>query len=195
MVRLQSHSGGIIPLVQPRNRRVWLKPFFMRCKMAIQKTKSQIVEKIISCNNRNDISCWIWRWSFTKRGYGRANYKGKAIYAHRLSYLIFNGEIPDKMFVCHKCDTPLCVNPAHLFAGTPKENSEDRDKKGRSRTVVGKRYKGESHSRSVLKDHEVIEIRNLYERNNISQREIAKKFNVVMQTISAIVNRKTWTHI
>ena len=57
---------------------------------------------------------------------------GRSMNAHRASFLLFNGEIPDKLFVCHRCDNPSCVNPKHLFLGTSKDNNQDRSNKGRT---------------------------------------------------------------
>lgn len=163
--------------------------------MAIQHTDEKVKEKILSCSTGNDSECWIWNKSFTKRGYGRANYKGKAIYAHRLSFLLFNGEIKSGLFVCHKCDTPLCVNPRHLFAGTPKENSADRDEKKRSRVVIGRRHKGTDSAKAKLTDDAVIAIREIYSNGKCTHANLAKQFGVVKQTIASVISRRTWRHI
>ena len=80
--------------------------------------------------------CWLWDGAAGHHGYGQMRVHGRAVYAHRLSYELHNGPITGGLHVCHRCDVPGCVNPAHLFLGTPKDNCDDKIRKGRMRTGV-----------------------------------------------------------
>jgi len=77
--------------------------------------------------------CWIWMAATDDKGYGimSKGFKKAPYKSHRVSFLIFKGEIPKGMNVCHKCDIPSCVNPDHLFLGSQKENMMDASKKNR----------------------------------------------------------------
>ena len=75
--------------------------------------------------------CWMWTASTFNDGYGKFKFEGKNRRAHRMSWIIENGEIPEGMLVMHSCDNPLCVNPSHLSLGTPKENTRDMVNKNR----------------------------------------------------------------
>lgn len=80
--------------------------------------------------------CWLWAGAGTDNGYGVMWGEYRKEYAHRVSYLLYNGPIPDDMQVLHRCDTPLCVNPEHLFLGTVSDNMKDCSAKGRQRKKV-----------------------------------------------------------
>jgi hypothetical protein len=89
--------------------------------------------KLITMNG-----CLLWNGQVNNKGYGQVKLVGRWIYVHRLSYFIFRGQIPNKLMVLHTCDNTRCVNPAHLFLGTQKDNMQDCKNKGRSN--AGKKY-------------------------------------------------------
>lgn len=85
------------------------------------------------------VGCWIWSGALTADGYGRMKINGKSVLAHRASLADAEGGFDNDLCVCHRCDTPACVNPHHLFLGTNLDNVSDRVAKGRtSRWVAGK---------------------------------------------------------
>ena len=127
--------------------------------------------------------CWIWHGGSNERGYGRVRYHYKQIPAHRLAYILYRGPVADGVIVCHKCDTPACVNPDHLFLGTLQDNSRDMVAKGRHRGPRGVR-----HHEAKLTPDAVREIRT----GALTGREYAEKFGVCEASISQVVHRMTW---
>lgn len=121
--------------------------------------------------------CWIWEGSCSSRGYGKIRYKGKIYSSHRLSYEIFKGAIPTGMFVCHTCDVPCCINPNHLFIGTPKENTEDMFSKGRNY-----KFKLGENTQAKLTVPKVKEIRYLYSTGDCTYQELANIYGVCKRT-------------
>ena len=118
------------------------------------------------------------------------NIDGKTVYAHRFFYELFYSRIPDGYFVCHRCDNPRCVNPDHLFLGTQNDNIQDAIKKGRLNNA------GERNGMAKLNEEQVDEIRERYERGNVSYSTLAEKFGVSYSLVHNIVkNPKKVTRV
>lgn len=134
-------------------------------------------------------SCWLWTASvFTRSGRARATLGTRSVVAARVSFVLFKGAIGDKL-VCHTCDNILCVNPKHLFLGTPKTNMQDMIQKGRKfLTQVNLNWS------TKLTEKEVREIRKLHKRG-FGYTYLSRKFNVSHSNIGLIIRRVTWHHI
>lgn len=138
--------------------------------------------------------CIPWNGGKTGAGYGSVYLGGgRQMLAHRLVYQNVFGPIPDGHFVCHRCDNPACVNPAHLFLGTPKDNSMDAWKKGRLLAIPPQ--PGTANHKAKLSDSQVVEIRRRYAAGGILQKELAEEFGVKQITISNITTGKHWRHL
>jgi hypothetical protein len=129
--------------------------------------------------------CWIWIGAKMSRGYGVISkghhVEGRAL-AHRISYEMQNGPIPDAaLFVCHRCDTPDCVNPHHLFLGTNADNVRDCYAKGRRTAPRSPK----------LSEQNIVAIR----ASGVSCLTLADQFSVHHSTITSIRRRKTWKNV
>jgi HNH endonuclease len=136
--------------------------------------------------------CILWTGTICK-GYGVINEGGRSLKAHRISYELMIGPIPEGLRVLHDCpdgDNPRCINPQHLWLGTDADNMADKVSKGRGRAGVGERNRA-----AILKEGGVRKIRRRYETGRFTMRELGEQFGVCDQTISLIVNRKTWAHV
>lgn len=134
--------------------------------------------------------CWLWTGSRNK-DYGQlARPINGVTSAHRLSWMIHFGAIPQGICVCHHCDNPPCVRPDHLFLGTKADNNRDMVEKQRSRAVCGER-----HPCAKLRIVDVLEMRKLHENEKVGCRKLAKRFGVSLTTVKEIFRRKIWRHI
>lgn len=135
--------------------------------------------------------CWIWQAARSGRGYGTMKIGGRKEAAHRISYELHKGPIPEGMLGCHKCDVRLCVNPDHIFLGTNLDNTQDMISKGRQRYVG---QKGAANPKAILKDADVKQIIMLIAKG-LNNRAIANRFGVSHGTVSLIRLGKTWPEI
>jgi hypothetical protein len=128
-----------------------------------------------------------WTGAISTGGYGSILTTARRTHAaHRVAWELAHGPIPDGLFVCHHCDKPSCVNPAHLFLGTPKDNTADMFAKGRAN-----RPRGEAHPQTRLTWEQVGDIRYRLAAG-ASVRSLARTFAVSERTIVRIGARETW---
>ena len=137
--------------------------------------------------------CWEWKCRRDKAGYGRFALGRERKRAHRISYLITHGEIPQGLFICHHCDNPGCVRPEHLYAGTRLQNKADCVARGRHKLPPVMR--GEAHPRSKLTKQQVIEIRRRYKEGGITYANLGSVYGMSKRTIEHIVRGRSWQHV
>ena len=134
--------------------------------------------------------CWNWTAVKWKNGYGFIGRGGAGagnIGAHRLSWELEHGPIPEGLDVCHRCDNRSCVRPDHLFLGTAKQNMEDCVSKGRM-------HRGERTGSSKLTAHQVKEIRRCHSLGD-TLTALGRAFDVTQGNVRSIVKRETWAHV
>lgn len=164
---------------------------------SVPRTKAELEEDFWKrVNQGKENECWEWKagrnTKVKGRDYGIVWMNGKKRKTHQVAYEIMIGEIPDGMFVCHKCDNPPCCNPKHLFLGTPQENVDDCFKKGRARREIG-----EDRYNAKLTESDVNQIRARYIKRSLTSggRALAKEFGVGATMIDAIIKGRRWKHL
>jgi len=135
---------------------------------------------------RGPNDCWEWKAGYFHDGCGQVRVDGKTLKASRVSYTLAKGEIPDGLCVCHQCDNPACVNPAHLWLGTRAENNADMMAKGRCGAP-----KGEATGNAKLTEELVRLIRSTDEH----ALSIAKRLGVSWSLVYMVRRRTIWRHI
>lgn len=165
-----------------------------------RNAKSQagsIRERFESKLVKRDSGCWEWTGRKNKGGYGAMVVNGKSLRAHRLAFQIYSKPLGDDQLACHHCDNPSCVNPDHLYAGTPQSNADDKVARGRChRPKYGPEIlPGETNAISKLSDDAVRKIRELHKSGSATNKHIAEIFEVSPSLISKVVNGHIWRHV
>lgn len=166
------------------------------CSIACYRSASPLERFRSKFVENKSTGCWEWKAGLLKDGYGgfavfdQNSQRIRSMGAHRFSWMIQYGDIPTGFFVCHHCDNRLCVNPGHLFLGTPKDNNRDMMEKGRQYFPLG-----EEASNAKLSTQQVIEIRNRHATEVITQRQLAIEYGIGFKGINKIIKRQRWKHV
>lgn len=160
-------------------------------------TEEQKWERLILMFNKHVIKkdgCWEWNGPINRRGYGKLKWNNKFMTAHRVSYMLHVGTIPEGMFVCHHCDRPECTRPSCLFIGSAQDNVDDMMRKGRGVKGRPSKIKGKLPPNTVIDKYKAIKIK---ERllNGDSALKIAQETNISKNIVYAIKYGKTWRHV
>lgn len=160
------------------------------CKACEDKPRASQHDKFWRyVDKRGPGECWEWtRSTATNNGYGRFWIAGRHAIASRYAYEMEHGPIPEGLEVCHKCDNPKCVNPAHLFLGTHSENLRDAEHKRRLWHA-----RGSKHPLAKLTESQVRAIRKTYRAGGVTQSSLARKYGVSQTSIGRIVRGQNWS--
>ena len=157
---------------------------------------------------RSPAECWLWRGARSAGGYGAFWCERKIVTAHRVAFCshwgLFLRMLPKWLCVLHECDTPACVNPAHLWVGTQLDNARDRDKKGRTNSARGdrsgsrkhpeRRPRGDRHGCAKLSTWQTIGVMARYVQG-VPRSQVAHEYGVSRRTVWSVTAGETWTHL
>jgi HNH endonuclease len=181
----QVEARGLCSTHYMQQRRAGLIPVGARARGTVEERFFRHIKKTDSC--------WIWQGRVKGKGYGSIGLGGagaKDVLAHRVSYQIHKGGIPDGLIIMHKCDNPRCVNPDHLEAGTQSQNIKDAFARGR-KVSKPSGLMGESHGASKLNNEIVYSVRS----STLTAKALSILYGVSTSAIERIKNRRTWKHL
>lgn len=146
--------------------------------------------------------CWAWMGRPDKDGYGQFKLQGRIYRPARVMMTLAGKPLTAGLWACHTCDNPACVRPSHLFAGTPKDNTQDSVRKGRRVYVTGDQHGSHTHPESIVRgvNHYAAKltpslarrIRLCYEQGGIAQHVLGERFGVSQATVSLVVSGNRW---
>ncbi len=143
--------------------------------------------------------CWLWNGAIRPNGYGAAAVDRRDVNAHALAYQLTYGEVATGLSICHHCDNRPCVRPDHLYAGTPRQNTQDAIRRGRMNVEAFAHnqfhVRGEQSPNAVLTESDVLAIRLALANKTATGLALAEQYGVAASTISAIKKRKLWSHL
>ena len=164
--------------------------------MIKEDLKTRFLKKILIDDKTG---CWNWTASGRGVGYGCLKIEGKVVDSHRVSWMLYRGDIPENMLVCHKCDNRKCVNPDHLFLGTYLDNNRDMFAKGRNINTLKNHpelaARGEKSSGSKLTTEDVLDILCFYYIKKIKAKNIVGMYYVGRTAIYDILAQRTWKEV
>lgn len=162
-------------------------------KKELERLRAALVHR----TRKTKSDCWEWTGPKFGDGYGNCGSGFPFQRAHRTSYLLHNGEITQGLYVLHKCDNPLCINPNHLYLGDAKQNAKDAIERGQHPVGPNKKkgHVGEKNLKAKLSEKDVLDIRKRYIPRKVSTYMLAKEYGVHRKTIQRLINKENWSHI
>lgn len=154
---------------------------------------SSLAEKLEAFTDRSGGPDACWEWMRCRTRYGFVMWEGKTYLTHRAAWMVEHGEIPKGMNVCHSCDNPACINPAHLWLGTQSQNIRDCVAKGRYVVNTAPRL-GEQNNWAKVTEDQVCEMRARF-RQGEQKKVIAKDFGMSPTNAGDIIRGITWKHV
>lgn len=155
-------------------------------KVPIEKEIERFLSRV---DKKSESECWIWAGRTNPDGYGQFDCRNSTVPSHRYMWSMLNGEIPQGMVICHRCDNPKCVNPSHLFLGTVQDNVRDRDMKGRQAD-----HAGTKNGRAVLDENGAIKVKEL-RKSGLTYKDISTEMGVSVGCVSHILNGRHWVGV